>query len=577
MKKRLVIIGGGFSGFWSALSAVRQSRKINKRDEVEIAIIHPDEPFIAGPRLYKTSPHGLSVELLRYTVPLGITLITGRVEKISPETNEISVVTIDSTSSVSYDYLVLSTGSVLKRSDVSGIEHTFNVESFDAARKLEQHLEKLAREQFRGKGATTLVVVGSGQTGLEILLTIVEKANSIAKRIVGLPPPFKAINIEKLPDIASSYSAEGQDYIRKAIEFQNIEVFTGTEVTSVDPGSIRLSSGDVIATKTVIWAAGMEASSLTSQFSGERDKLNRLKVDAYLKLPEYRNVILSGDVATIDTGNGETFLMATQYSNFEGRWAGHNAINDLFDLPLKEYSQTELITCFDLGENNRLLTVDRDHKVELTGREAHDIKVYLNTRLMYPPADAEDAVKASYPESPKLDKIKETYKCSSQINNKQHFQSNKFLMKKKDYAQLLLRLSIGLGFLSAVMDRIGWLGAPGGQNINWGNWQNFIAYTQMLMPWSPADLTKILGLIATIGEAVFGLLLILGYKTKWNAMGACLLTLIFIICMVFTAGTKAVFNYSVPSVCAGAFLLSAFNEFRWSIDNIYRESDSILR
>ncbi|OOQ57822.1 FAD-dependent oxidoreductase [Mucilaginibacter pedocola] len=577
MKKRLVIIGGGFSGFWSALSAVRQSRKISKRDEVEITIINPDEYFTIRPRLYEASLAGLRIELSRYTIPLGISLITGRVEYILPETETISVLTADGTFSLGYDYLVLATGSVLKRSDISGIEHTFNVDTFNAARKLEKHLEKLAEQGFGSEGAATFVVVGAGFTGLETVSTIIEKARSISKRFVSPPPLFKAINIEKLLEIGSGYSAEAQAYIRKAITLQNIEVFTGTEVTSVKPGSVRLNNGTVIATQTVIWATGMEASELTAQFNGERDEFNRLKVDAFLKLPEYDNVILSGDVANVDTGNGEACAMAAQYSNFQGRWAGHNAINDLFGLPLKEYRQTGQITCLDLGRSQGLVTFGRDHQVELSGKEAHDVKMYVNTKLIYPPADAEDAVEASFPEGPKLQEIRESYKRSIHIKNNRNFKIKQNFMKKKDYAQLFLRLSLGLGFLSAVLDRLGWLGQPGTHNINWGNWQNFIAYTQMLVPWSPAGLTRVLGLLATVGEAVFGLLLIVGYKTKWNAMAACLLTLTFIICMVFTAGTKAVFNYSVPAVCAGAFLLSAFSEFRWSIDNIYREGHSILR
>ncbi|RFZ91155.1 DoxX family membrane protein [Mucilaginibacter conchicola] len=577
MKKRLIIIGGGFSGFWSALSAVRQSRKINKREEVEITIINPDEYFTIRPRLYEASLLGLRIELSRYTIPLGISLITGRVENILPQSSQISVLTVDGVLSLKYDYLVLATGSVLRKSDVAGIEHAFNVDTFSAARKLEQHLEKLVKEGFVSEGATTFVVVGAGFTGLETVSTIIEKAINISRRFVSSPPPFKAINIEKLLDIGSGYSAEAHAYIRKAITLQNIEVLTGTEVISVKPGSVILSNGAVIATQTVIWATGMEASALTAEFNGERDNLNRLKVDAYLKLPGYNNVILSGDVAKVDTGNGETSVMAAQYSHFQGRWAGHNAINDLFGLPLKEYRQTGQITCLDLGRNQGLVTSGRDHQVELSGKEAHDVKMYVNTRLIYPPADAEDAVEASFPEEPKLEKIKESYRRSTQIKNNTYFKTKQIFMKKKDYAQLFLRLSIGFGFLSAVLDRLGWAGQPGTHNINWGNWQNFIAYTQMLVPWSPPSLTSILGLLATVGETVSGVLLIVGYKTKWNAMAACLLTLTFIICMVFTAGTKSVFNYSVPAVCAGAFLLSAFNEFRWSIDNIYREGDSIFR
>ena len=58
LKKQLVIIGGGFAGFWSAISAIRQSREIKKRDEVEIILINPDNQVTIRPKLNDLSLEG---------------------------------------------------------------------------------------------------------------------------------------------------------------------------------------------------------------------------------------------------------------------------------------------------------------------------------------------------------------------------------------------------------------------------------------------------------------------------------------------------------------------------------------
>jgi uncharacterized membrane protein YphA (DoxX/SURF4 family) len=137
-----------------------------------------------------------------------------------------------------------------------------------------------------------------------------------------------------------------------------------------------------------------------------------------------------------------------------------------------------------------------------------------------------------------------------------------------NYSQLYLRLAIGLGFIYPVLDRIGWVGAAGETNIAWGNWQAFLDYTHVLMPILPRGLSDVMGLIATLAEVLFGVLLIVGFKTRYVAIGSFILTLSFAICMTITLGIKAPFNYSVFAVSAGALLLSAIPYYRWSIDNL---------
>ncbi|MDN3588307.1 DoxX family membrane protein [Pedobacter aquatilis] len=136
------------------------------------------------------------------------------------------------------------------------------------------------------------------------------------------------------------------------------------------------------------------------------------------------------------------------------------------------------------------------------------------------------------------------------------------------YAQIFLRLALGgLSFIYAVLDRIGWLD-PADGNIAWGNWRAFLDYTHLLLPILDRTLSDIFGWTATIGEVIFGVLLIIGYKTKLAAFGSFALLLSFGICMALSLGLKAPFNYSVFSASAGALLLSCLTNYKWSIDNL---------
>ena len=130
-----------------------------------------------------------------------------------------------------------------------------------------------------------------------------------------------------------------------------------------------------------------------------------------------------------------------------------------------------------------------------------------------------------------------------------------------------LRLALGIGFLSAVADRFGWWGPPGTPNVAWGNFGNYLAYTVKLNPWFPRGWIPAIGWAATVCEVCFGLMLIIGYRTRLAAILSGLLTLAFAIGMVSGSGLQAPLNYSVFVVSAGAFLLSEAGSYPLSVDS----------
>ncbi len=131
--------------------------------------------------------------------------------------------------------------------------------------------------------------------------------------------------------------------------------------------------------------------------------------------------------------------------------------------------------------------------------------------------------------------------------------------------KIFLRLAISLGFLSAVADRFGiW-----SKEVSvWGNWDNFLDYTQLINPWLPGYLIPIVGIIATTAEVVFALCLIVGFKTELFARLSGFLLLIFALSMTFSTGIKGVFDFSVFTASAGAFALSLIKAKHWELDNL---------
>ena len=134
---------------------------------------------------------------------------------------------------------------------------------------------------------------------------------------------------------------------------------------------------------------------------------------------------------------------------------------------------------------------------------------------------------------------------------------------KIKHVKLFLRLALALSFLSAVADRFGlWA-----KEISvWGNWDNFLSYTQLINPWFPESMIPIIGAFATILEILLALFLIIGFKTEFSAKLSAFLLLLFALSMAFSTGIKGAFDYSVFTASAAAFALSSIKEKWLEID-----------
>jgi NADH dehydrogenase len=401
-KKHLVIIGGGYAGFWSALSAIRQSRDIEKLEELEVTLINADNYFTMRPRLYEVSLEGLRVKLDDYLKPLGIKQIIGKAEIIDADSNEVIVATAHGTWHLAYDYLILAAGSSLKALNLPGIENTFNIDTYTNAEQLEAHIITLAKRNFENEGDNTFVIAGAGLTGLEAVTSIEDKVKKMQELYSTSQKDIKVVLVERHNEVGSYYSPDAKAYLNDTIVSKNIQVMTESEIIAIEPSRVILTHDVEIATSTVIWTIGMTASPLTRFLKGKRDSLNRIYVDGFLKLNEYPNVIVAGDVANVKVGQGQTAVMSCQFSQFQGRWAGHNAVNDMFGLELKEYIQNGYTTCLDLGGDNALITDGWDRIVHKTGTDGKAIKTWICTDLIYPHDDVEEALADSYPKIPKF-------------------------------------------------------------------------------------------------------------------------------------------------------------------------------
>lgn len=140
------------------------------------------------------------------------------------------------------------------------------------------------------------------------------------------------------------------------------------------------------------------------------------------------------------------------------------------------------------------------------------------------------------------------------------------MQRYHDLAVLLLRLATAFNFLSAVASRLGFWG------LQSSGWKNFIDYAGEVNSFAPAWAVPFLAVTATSLEIVFAILLLVGYRTRWAALGSGVLTLFFALAMSFSFGIKSALDYSVFVDSTSAFLLATLPYYRYSFDAFLSEN-----
>jgi uncharacterized membrane protein YphA (DoxX/SURF4 family) len=149
---------------------------------------------------------------------------------------------------------------------------------------------------------------------------------------------------------------------------------------------------------------------------------------------------------------------------------------------------------------------------------------------------------------------------------------NTRLTRLATFSSVFLRLALGSSFLSAVADRFGLWGIYGQPNVAWGSYARFVNYTAQLNWFLPAAIIPVLATIATAAETLFGLLLVLGWKTRITALLSGVLLITFALTMTLALGVKAPLDFSVFSASGGALLLATCTDFPFSLDELLRRN-----
>jgi NADH dehydrogenase len=392
--QRIVVLGGGFAGLIGAVGAARKLAELNiSRDDIAVTLVNRDPWHAIRVRNYESDLSDVRVPLGDVLRPVGIDLVVAEVAGLDCARREISCTVAGSPTILPYDRLLFALGSELVRPPIPGLaEHGFDIDTYNAAARLGAHLAGLSDRPV-SPGRFTALVIGGGLTGVEMAAELATRLREIAGTAA------RVILADRAPRIGSNMGDAACAVIDEALAVLGVESRPGIAVTSVDPGGVRLASGEEIAAATVVWCAGMRAHPLAAALPGEHDRFGRVAVDRFLRVAGAPEIFAAGDVAAALVDGVHPSVMSCQHARPMGRIAGHNIVCDLAGAPLIPLEIGYYVTCLDLGAWGAVYCQGWDRQVTVTGAAAKETKRTINCERIYPPrsGDATEIFAAAAP------------------------------------------------------------------------------------------------------------------------------------------------------------------------------------
>ncbi len=336
---RVVVVGGGFGGL-EAAKALRHA-------SADVTLCDRNNYHLFQPLLYQVATGGLApgeiAAPIRRVVrgQANTSVLLENVDDIDIERREV----VHRDGRIPYDYLIVATGA----------RHTyFGHEGWEAAapglKTIEDALDirrriYLAYEEAercpdpdRPPGLLDFVVIGGGPTGVELAGAIAEIARRTLRRDFRRidPTASRVILIEAGSSVLPSFPPDLSRRARATLEAMGVEVRVGTAVSDVSPEGVRLGD-EWIDSRTVIWAAGVEASPPGRSLGQPADRAGRIEVLPDLSLPGHPEVFIVGDLALARGANGGVMPGLAPVAMQEGRLAARNVIRRIAGQPTQPF------------------------------------------------------------------------------------------------------------------------------------------------------------------------------------------------------------------------------------------------
>lgn len=303
---RVVIIGGGFAGLYTARGLAHAA--------VHVTVVDRHNYHLFQPLLYQVATAALNPSDIAAPIrsilhrQKNVNVLLGDATAIDVERKVVTL----ADGEVGYDYLVVATGATHSyfghpewEKDAPGLK-TID-DALSIRRRVLLAFEAAEREldPVRQAAYLTFVVIGAGPTGVELAGALSEIARQTMVRDFRRidPKSARVILVEGRDRVLPPYPPALSEKAAKQLAALGVEVMTGATVTSVTDREVLIGERS-IATDTVLWAAGVQASPLARSLGAPLDRAGRVQVEPDLSIPGHPEVFVIGDLAAVKQADG---------------------------------------------------------------------------------------------------------------------------------------------------------------------------------------------------------------------------------------------------------------------------------
>ncbi|WP_280235652.1 NAD(P)/FAD-dependent oxidoreductase [Nocardia cyriacigeorgica] len=358
MKHRIVVLGAGYAGAYSAGYLARQLHS----DDFEITVVNAEPDFVERLRLHQLAAgqdlrHRPLAEVFAGT---GIRLRVARITGLDVENRTVTLADEQGTGRLDYDTLLYALGSTAADHGVPGVvEHAFHVAARPAALRLRARLDELS-------GDGNVLVVGGNLTAIEAVTELAESR------------PGLRFSLATSGELGGWLGPKARRHLLRAFDRFDIAIHEHTTITCVEPSAAVAADGTVFGSDATVWAAGFAVHPIAAASGLAVEPNGQITVDRQMRSVSHPDVYAAGDSVFVIGDNGLPYPMSCASAGPTSKQAIASIVGDRTGRTIAPASLSYIGNHISLGRRDGIFQlVDGDGRSKqgaLRGRKAARVK-----------------------------------------------------------------------------------------------------------------------------------------------------------------------------------------------------------